>query len=102
MSTPNPSEIGPGESKLFRYYGEMIPNQILIENLSTEFEAQYIVGGEVPEQGWHYFGTVAHGETASIWVNFPTTVSRFTNRSSAASIIVGGDGIFPFKPGEEV
>lgn len=94
----NPSEIGPGESKLFQYFGEMIPNQMLIQNLSSDREAQFIAQSENAEESWGYYDTVMPGQTASIWVRFPQSISRFTNRSGEASIIVGGDGIFPYKP----
>lgn len=98
MSTENPSEIGPGESKLFQYFGEMIPNQVIVENLSSTSDAQFIMTTENTDGSWKYYGSISASQAASVWVEFPTSLFQVTNRGdSDASIIVGGDGIFPYK-----
>lgn len=88
--------VEPGHTKLFRYYGEQIPNQVLIQNLSTDRAAQYVLHSG--KESWSFYGTVEPGRTASVLVNWPTSDARFTNRGTSASISIGGDGIFPIRP----
>lgn len=90
----NPSIIAQGQSGSFLYLGELIPNQVLIHNLSTEFYADYIL--ESGSRSWRFFGSVAPNTTASILVEWPAGKATFFNNSVAdASIYVFGNGIFP-------
>jgi hypothetical protein len=96
LTTPqsNPSIIARGQTGAFIYVGEMIPNQVLIHNLSSEFYADYIL--ESGHSSWKFFGSVAPNTTASILVEWPTGKATFFNNSVAnASIYVFGNGIFP-------
>lgn len=105
MSQPSPATttptpiLGPQQAGEFTYVGEMIPNQVMIQNLGTA-EAQYWLssGLEGGPEGWKYYGTVEAGRTASIWVEWPNGRATFFNRSEEASIEIGGDGIFPYDP----
>jgi len=92
----NPGGIGPNESRDFTYVGEMIPNQVSIQNLSPDQEAQFFMQGINDDvAGWKYFGAVPAGQTISVLVSWPGE-GRVTNRGdSNASINVFGDGIFP-------
>lgn len=97
----NPSIIPQGQSQTFIYVGNMIPNQVLIHNLSTEASASYIL--ESGTESWRFFGTVPPGLTVSIMVEWPTGKAAFTNNSVAnASIYVFGNGIFPEQSGDPV
>ena len=89
-------EIGPR----FRYLGELIPNQVFIQNLSKTSQANYTVkSGPRP---WTYFGYIAPGVTQAIYVQWPTSVALFTNDSGGGvNIKIYGDGIFPVPPGTE-
>jgi hypothetical protein len=94
MAPENDSIIPSGQSKTFYYVGNMIPNQVLIQNLSPGTQANYTVkSGPHP---WTYFGYVAAGQTQSIYVQWPTSVAVFTNASgSGINIQVYGNGIRP-------
>ncbi len=96
MAKQNTSIVQPGEMKLFCYFGEMIPNQVLIQNLSSDRPAQYALHSG--PKSWGFYGTIEPGGTASILVNWPTNQARFTNRSASANISVSGNGIFPAQP----
>lgn len=97
MSDSNPMEVGPGESKLFRYLGELIPNQILVTNAGTTTDAEYMISDQDLSIGWRYFNSVAPSRTQSILVQFPSSVFRATNRGGD-SFIISGDGIYPYDP----
>jgi hypothetical protein len=76
----------------------MIPNQVIIQNLSQDEQANYVMQGlaegAVPE--WSFYGILRAGETVSHWVNWPSGKVLFTNQGLfQSSIEVGGDGIFP-------
>ena len=105
-ATPTPSSSGtdtpfvrPGEKKIFVYVGEMIPNQVLIKNVSQTEQANYIMQGlsshdSFPE--WSFYGILRAGEAVSHWVQWPSSKVLFTNQGLfQSSIEVGGDGIFP-------
>ncbi len=95
----NPSIIAQGQSASFLYLGEMIPNQVLVHNLSQEFYADYIL--ESGTESWRFFGSIAPNSTVSIQVEWPTAKATFTNNSIAdASIYVFGNGIFPDTSGD--
>lgn len=93
MSTPAPV-VDPGKTGQFIYFGEMIPNQVLIKNLGQS-EAQYWLSSG--RDGWAYYGTVRVGETSSIWVEWFSGIATFGNRADSP-IEIGGDGIFPYDP----
>lgn len=100
MSQTNPSIIPQGQSGRFRYLGEMIPNQVLIHNLNTQYGADYIL--QSGEHAWKLFGTIGPGQTISLLVEWPTSDATVFNNSVAdSSIYVFGNGIFPVVPGEE-
>lgn len=100
VSQTNPSIIAQGQSASFLYLGEMIPNQVLIHNLSTEFYADYIL--ESGHGSWRFFGSIAPNTTASILVEWPSGKATFFNNSVAnASIYVFGNGIFPEGPSDQ-
>lgn len=102
MSIPSPqtdvetSIVKPGESKLFVYVGEMIPNQVLVQNLDPEKQANFIVRAVNDSRDeWGLFGVLKPGETISLLVQWPTE-ARFTNQAVVdSSFRVFGDGIFP-------
>ena len=100
MPPENPFDLGPGETKLFKYDGEMVPNQIIVTNLSADTHVQFILRDEHMETGWNYFESIDRNGEASVWVNFPTNIFRVINQgTTSASLNVGGDGIFPYTPG---
>ena len=90
----NASIIERGQSGNFIYVGEMIPNQVLVHNLNTQYYADFILESGSPS--WRLFGSVAPGSTLSLLVEWPTGKATFFNNSVAdASIYVFGNGIFP-------
>ena len=91
--------VHPGETKLFRYLGTLIPNQVLIQNLSDAQDADYVLYSG--KEGWSFYDTLEPGHTASIWVNWPAGLASFANRSPDASIRVSGEGILPAHPEPE-
>lgn len=100
MAGDNDSNIPSGQSKKFRYVGELIPNQVFVRNLSQGSQANYTV--KSGPQPWTYFGYAPAGVTQAIYVQWPSGLATFTNASGAGiSIMVYGDGIFPVRPGEE-
>jgi hypothetical protein len=102
MSDPNPYTLEPGQSKVFKYFGEEIPNQVTIQNLSTQNAATYIVQSGKDDEAWSFYGSVEPNLTASILVHWPSTVASFTNNSlKDAAITIGGDGIFRSLPESE-
>ncbi|MBV8884047.1 MAG: hypothetical protein JO235_08615 [Chroococcidiopsidaceae cyanobacterium CP_BM_RX_35] len=102
MSERNPSILERGQSKWFKYFGEQIPNQVFIQNLSTQHVANYIVYSGKGVEGWSFYGSVEPNSTASIWVHWTLTIARFSNNSvEDAAITIGGDGIFPAQPPPE-
>jgi hypothetical protein len=90
------STVGPGESKTFVYVGEQIPNQVLVQNLSTSEQANFVteaVNGTDPQ--WKLFGVLDPGQTIQLWVQWPLE-ARFHNQGLfQTSFVVYGDGIFP-------
>ena len=90
------STVLPGETKLFTYVGEQIPNQVLIQNKSTTEQANFVMQAvNGPEPQWRLYGAIGAGETVQYMVNWPTQ-ARFTNQGLfQSSIVVYGDGIFP-------
>ena len=100
MTAEDNSIILSGQSKRLRYLGELIPNQVFIQNLSKTSQANYTVkSGPRP---WTYFGYVAPGGTQAIYVQWPTSVALFANSSGGGvNIKVYGDGIFPVPPGTD-
>ncbi len=100
MSTEtNPLQVSQGGSIAVVYLGEMIPNQLLITNLSTSESADFIIQGADSQGspvGWSYFSPLGAGETASVLVKWPTsTAVIFNNSVNDVTIAVGGNGIFP-------
>jgi hypothetical protein len=87
MSTSSPavtdvgsSTVKPGESKDFIYVGEQIPNQVLVQNLDTTQQANFVMQGvNGSEFQWRLFCVLKAGETVSLWVSWPTE-ARFTNQ----------------------
>jgi hypothetical protein len=100
MATPvltKLSTITPGCGKDFIYAGELIPNQVSIQNLSTTEDATFTVTSG--RQSWTFYGAARKGRTVSVQVRWPSGRARFVNNSVfAASILVSGDGIFPVTP----
>jgi hypothetical protein len=94
MAPEDDSIIPSGQSKTFYYVGNLIPNQVLIQNLSPSSNANYTVkSGPHP---WTYFSNIPAGGTQSILVQWPTSVAVFANASGGGvSIRVYGDGIRP-------
>ncbi len=91
------STITPGHGKDFLYVGEMIPNQVFIQNLSTTEDATFTVTSGT--QSWTYYGAARKGKKVNIQVRWPSGRARFENNSVAnASILVSGNGIFPTTP----
>jgi len=98
MSQPtqdNPSILSPGQSGGFFYTGNLIPNQVDIQNLSAQSAASYSLRSD---GGWSFFGQVDPGVTISITVIWPSGLGEFTNTSSEASILISGFGIRPAGP----
>ena len=94
MAKINPFAIKQGKSKDFIYVGELIPNQVLVTNLTSSATASFELTSGA--KSWTYTGTIGKGRTKSILVRWPSGRARFTNNSVAdATIEVGGDGIFP-------
>ncbi|HEU4561151.1 MAG TPA: hypothetical protein VFS20_25085 [Longimicrobium sp.] len=92
--------IAPGEIKDFVYRGDMIPNQVSVENLDQAHQANFVVQAvNHGVAGWKLFGIIEPGQTVQLLVEWPTE-ARFTNRSELQSNIrVYGDGIFPKQDG---
>ena len=87
--------VGPGERKMFTYVGEMIPNQVFIQNTSTTEQANYVmqgVGGAGPE--WKLFDILRAGETGQFQVQWPTKALFGNQGLFQSSIRVYSNGIF--------
>ncbi|HET9364383.1 MAG TPA: hypothetical protein VFP71_05250 [Candidatus Angelobacter sp.] len=94
MAQEDNSIIPPGQSKVFFYVGNMIPAQVLIQNLSPGSQASYRLKSGT--QSWTYFGNLPAGHTQSIYVEWPTNTAVFTNASGGdVHIRVYGNGIRP-------
>ena len=97
----NPLNISTGQSVTVQYFGEQIPNQVIIVNLSKSNQANFIIQGATQEGeafGWSYYAAIEPGRSASVLVEWPSTVAVITNNSiDETTISIGGDGIFPFK-----
>lgn len=89
------STVGPGETKEFIYYGEQIPNQVLIQNTGSS-QVQYWTNSG--KEGWRYYSVIEGGKTQSILVQWLSGRAVFRNEDGTSSITVGGDGIFPYDP----
>ena len=107
MSTASPPSaavetgiIAPGEVRDFVYRGDMIPNQVSVENLDGAHQANFVVQAlNHGIAGWKLFGIIDPGQTVQLLVEWPVE-ARFTNRSELqSSIRVYGDGIFPKQDG---
>jgi hypothetical protein len=87
--------VAPGEIKDFVYRGEMIPNQVSVENLDGAHQANFVMQAlNHGIAGWKLFGIIDPGQTVQLLVEWPVE-ARFTNRSELqSSIRVHGDGIF--------
>lgn len=92
-ASANTPVVGPGESKQFVYVGELIPNQVLVENLGNS-EVQYYLSSGL--DGWRLYNTIEGGRTQSLLVQWMDGIATFTNEDGTSSIAVGGDGIFPY------
>ena len=92
----HPFTVAPGEFKDFVYRGDMIPNQVSVENLDAAHQANFVVQAvNHGIAGWKLFGIIDPGQTVHLMVEWPTE-ARFTNRSELqSSIRISGDGIFP-------
>ncbi len=94
MEQADNSVIPPGQSRTFIYVGNMIPAQVLIQNLSSGSSANFTL--KSGPQPWTYFGNVAAGQTQSIYFQWPSGLAVFANTSpGGASIRVYGNGIRP-------
>jgi hypothetical protein len=94
------STVGPGERKLFTYVGEMIPNQVFVQNQSTSEQANFVmqgVGNDQPE--WKLFDILEAGRTRSYMVQWPTQATFWNQGLFQSSIMVYGNGIFPGEQG---
>ena len=90
------SSIGPGEKKLFTYLGELIPNQVFVQNESSTEQANFVMQGmNGAEPEWKLYGVLRAGETVDYMVQWPAQ-AIFTNQGLLqTSIRVYGNGIFP-------
>ncbi|MBC8274311.1 MAG: hypothetical protein H8E40_05000 [Chloroflexi bacterium] len=79
MSEQKPLDLKPGKSVMVQYFGEQIPNQLIIKNFSEEKPANYIVQGEGEDErlGWKLWGFIDSGDTASVWLM--GTVAIYSN-----------------------
>lgn len=91
----NDSVLNPGESKKFVYVGNLIPNQVNIQNLSDNPAMFTVISGT---GSWRVWWAVPPNETLSIFVQWFNGIATFTNISMEnASVSVGGDGIRPLQ-----
>jgi len=94
MAQEDDSIIPPGHSKTFFYVSNLIPAQVLIQNLSPGSQASFRL--KSGPQSWTYFGNLPAGHTQSIYFEWPTSIAVFTNASGGGvSIRVYGNGIRP-------
>jgi hypothetical protein len=90
--------LRPGETRKFAYVGNLIPNQVNIQNLSAQPASYKLESGT---SGWMLYGNVAPSATAALLVQWPSGIATFSNGSPQATIVIWGDGIRPFGPGDE-
>jgi hypothetical protein len=84
-------KIEPGQSKEFRYIGNLIPNQLNVKNLDAH-EGGFSLTS-VPH-GWVYHGRLAPNGLVALLVQFPRTNFIFSN-SPAGPIEVSGENVVP-------
>lgn len=90
------STVGPNERKVFTYVGEMIPNQVFVQNQSTTQQANFVmqgIGDVEPE--WKLFEIIEPGRTKQYLVQWPTRALFWNQGLFQSSILVYGNGIFP-------
>ena len=85
--------VGPGTTKLFKYYGEEIPNAITFTPLNNSISINFKIKSGL--DSWELYDTVSNNTIMSIIVHWPSTVAEITNLNTIGDLIVGGDGIFP-------
>jgi len=84
--------IEPGQSRSFRYIGNLVPNEISVGNLSPTEGAEFRLTSD-PPCWWYYYALPANRKT-SILVNFPS--SQLTCHDiGPGPIILSGDWIEP-------
>jgi hypothetical protein len=93
------SSVGPGETKLFVYVGEMIPFQVYVQNQSASDQANFTMqGADSGGSEWKLFQVLDPGQTISYEVEWPSRALFWNQGLVPSSILVYGFGIFPEDP----
>lgn len=87
--------VNPGQSKDFVYVGELIPNDVNIQNLSEANTAIFTLKSGT--EGWKLWWAVLANQTTTLTVEWFNGVATFSNISEEdASIRVFGEDIRPY------
>jgi len=94
VEQPPKTKIYPGQHGTFIYAGDLIPNEIFVQNLGVA-EAKFRLTSAPPTPpGWIYYETTAGNSVRSFIVHFPS--ARFTvYNDGRTEIEVSGNGVRP-------
>jgi hypothetical protein len=91
---PPKTKIYPGQHGTFIYTGDLIPNEIFVQNLGVTEAKFRLTSAPATPPGWIYYETSPRNSVRAFIVHFPT--AKFTvYNNGRTEIEVSGNGVRP-------